>query len=59
MCDMRNEVLDNELKTRVPKQVKTKLREIAVSRHLKLSDILREAFREKIERDIQQKAATR
>jgi predicted transcriptional regulator len=55
---MRNEVLDNELKTRVPKQVKTKLREIAVSRHLKLSDILREAFREKIERDIEQKAAS-
>jgi hypothetical protein len=45
---MRNEALDAELKTRVPKQHKRKLREIAVSRHLKVSDILREAIREKI-----------
>jgi predicted transcriptional regulator len=49
--EMRNDVLDTELKTRVPKQVKKKLREIAVSRHLKVSDILREAFREKIDRE--------
>jgi predicted transcriptional regulator len=46
---MRDEALDAELKTRVPKQHKKKLREIAVSRHLKVSDILREAIREKIE----------
>lgn len=41
--------MDAELKTRVPKQHKKRLREIAVSRHLKVSDILREAIREKIE----------
>jgi hypothetical protein len=46
---MRDETLDAELKTRVPKQHKKRLREIAVSRHLKVSDILREAIREKIE----------
>jgi predicted transcriptional regulator len=46
---MRDEALDAELKTRVPKQHKKRLREIAVSRHLKVSDILREAIREKIE----------
>jgi hypothetical protein len=45
---MRNETLDTELKTRVPKEYKKRLREIAVSRHLKVSDILREAIREKI-----------
>ncbi len=53
--EMKNEVLDAELKTRVPKQHKKKLNEIAISRHLKVSDILREAIREKIE----QKAASR
>lgn len=47
--EMRDEALDAELKTRVPKQHKKRLREIAVSRHLKVSDILREAIREKIE----------
>jgi len=45
---MRDEALDAVLKARVPKQVKKKLREIAVSRHLKLSDIFREALREKL-----------
>jgi hypothetical protein len=49
--DMRNEALDAELKTRVTKQHKKRLREIAVSRHLKVSDILREAIREKIDRE--------
>jgi hypothetical protein len=46
---MRDQALDAELKTRVPKQHKRKLRAIALSRHLKVSDILREAIREKIE----------
>jgi hypothetical protein len=56
---MRDDDLDAEVKTRVPKQYKRKLREIAISRHLKLSDILREAFREKIARDLDQQKATR
>jgi predicted transcriptional regulator len=47
---MRNETLDAEIKTRIPKGQKRRLRELAVSRHLKTSDILREAIREKIER---------
>ena len=59
-CDaMRNEALDAELKTRVPRQHKKRLREIAAARHLKVSDILREAIREKLVRDIEQKAVTR
>jgi predicted transcriptional regulator len=56
---MRNDALDAELKTRVAKQDKKKLRQIADSRHLKVSDILREAIREKLIRDFEQKAATR
>jgi hypothetical protein len=50
--EMRDEDLDAEVKTRAPKQHKEKLREIAISRHLKLSDIVREAIREKIEREV-------
>jgi predicted transcriptional regulator len=53
---MRNEALSDELKTRVPKQDKKRFREIAESRHLKVSDIMREAIREKIERDLKQKS---
>jgi hypothetical protein len=51
---MRNEdeALDAELKTRVPKEHKKKVREMATSRHLKVSDILREAIREKIEQKV-------
>jgi hypothetical protein len=52
---MRDDALDAELKTRVPKQHKKKLREIAVSRHLKVSDVLREAIREKIQRESQRR----
>jgi predicted transcriptional regulator len=48
--------LDAELKTRVLKQHKRKLQEIAISRHLKVSDIMREAIREKIERERGKKA---
>ncbi len=55
--DMRNETLDAELKTRVPKEDKKKFRKIATSRHLKVSDILREAIREKIERDVEKAEA--
>jgi uncharacterized UPF0146 family protein len=56
---MKNETLDSELKARVPRQHKKKLHEIAISRHLKVSDILREAIREKLVRDIEQKAPAR
>lgn len=48
---MRDEVLDADVKARVPKTHKRRLRELAQSRHLKTSDILREAIREKIERE--------
>jgi len=48
---MRDDALDAELKTRVSKRDKKKLRKIAGSRHLKVSDVLREAIREKIERE--------
>jgi predicted transcriptional regulator len=56
---MRNETLDAELKTRVPKQDKKRLHEMAAARHLKVSDILREAIREKLVRDFEEKAAVR
>jgi hypothetical protein len=56
---MKNEVLDAEVRARVPKQYKKKFREIAISRHLKVSDILREAIREKLLRDFEQKTALR
>ena len=45
---MPQEPLDAEIKTRVPKQHKLQLEKIATARHLKLSDILREAVREKL-----------
>lgn len=35
-----------EIKTRVPKLVKRKLKAVADARHLDLSDIAREAYRE-------------
>lgn len=57
--EMRNETLDAELKTRVPKQDKKRLHEMAAARHLKVSDILREAIREKLVRDFEEKAAVR
>lgn len=46
---MKSEVLDAEVKTRIPKAHKHRLKAMAISRHLKLADILREAIREKIE----------
>jgi hypothetical protein len=56
---MKEERLTHELKTRLPKDHKIALQVMADLRYLKLSDILREAIREKIERDIEQKAASR
>lgn len=42
---MRTELLNEQIKTRVPEQVKRDLEAIAKSRHLELSDIVREALR--------------
>lgn len=47
MPQMRaKEVLDAELKTRVPKALRVAFERIAESRHLKVADVLREACRE-------------
>lgn len=48
---MREELLDETVKTRLPKAHKKSLRAIAISRHLKVADVIREAIREKIARD--------
>jgi len=42
------EALDAEIKTLLPKEHKDRLQVIARRRHLKLSDILREAIRDKL-----------
>ncbi len=46
---MEQEVLDSEVKARIPESQKQRLQAIAQARHLKLADIIREAIREKIE----------
>lgn len=43
-----SELLDAEVKARVPEAQKERLQAIARSRHLKVADIVREAIREKI-----------
>jgi hypothetical protein len=48
---MREELLDETVKTRLPRAHKKSLRAIAIARHLKMADVVREAIREKIERD--------
>lgn len=45
---MEQEVLDSEVKARVSEAQKHRLQELANERHLKVSDIIREAIREKI-----------
>jgi len=45
---MDGDILDAEVKTRIPKADKKRLQAIADARHLKLADILREAIREKL-----------
>lgn len=45
---MPQEILDAEIKTRLPQEHKNQLVRIAVARHLRVSDILREAVREKL-----------
>jgi predicted transcriptional regulator len=44
-----SEPLEGEIKARVPLADKKRLQQLADSRHLKLSDLLREAIREKIQ----------
>ena len=51
--------LNAEVKTRVPRRYKIRIEAIATLRYLTVSDILREAIREKLDRDIEQKAASR
>jgi hypothetical protein len=48
---MDRDILDAEVKTRIPKAHKKRLQAIAIARHLKLADILREAIREKLSSD--------
>lgn len=45
---MDAELLDAEVKARIPKDQKKKLEGMARERHLKTADIVREALREKI-----------
>lgn len=45
---MDAETLDAEVKARIPEGQKARLKEIAIARHLKVADIIREAVREKI-----------
>ncbi len=45
---MDTQALDSEVKARIPEEQKRALRLIARERHLKVSDIVREAIREKI-----------
>lgn len=45
---MDTETLDAEVKARIPEGEKKHLQRIAIERHLKLADIIREALREKI-----------
>ena len=46
---MGTERLNADIKTRLPRELKEVLERIAARRHLDLSDICREAFREYIE----------
>ena len=48
---MEQEVLDSEVKARIPEKQKKRLQQLAKMRHLKPSDIIREAIREKIEKE--------
>jgi hypothetical protein len=50
---MDKEVMDSEIKTRIPIAYKKALAAIAAARHLKLADILREAIREKIQGNLE------
>lgn len=47
---MMTEKLECHIKTRVPEPIKSALETVAVERHLDLSDIAREAFREYLEK---------
>lgn len=49
---MDAETLDAEVKARIPEGQKARLQEIAISRHLKVADIIREAVREKISAEL-------
>lgn len=49
-AQMSTEKLEGQIKTRVPAEVKRELEDIAQNRHLDLSDIVREAFREYLEK---------
>lgn len=55
---MPHEILDAEVKTRVTSQQRDALQAKADARHLKLSDILREAIREKLARDTEPEVVT-
>jgi hypothetical protein len=50
---MDKEIMDSEVKTRIPIAYKKALITIAAARHLKLADILREAIREKIQGNLE------
>ncbi len=52
---MSTESLNEDVKTRIPKRMKTSLEAVAKERHLKVSDIVREALREKLERSQSEK----
>lgn len=54
---MSTPTLDEEVKARIPQGDKDKLQRMADFRHLKISDILREAIREKLTRESRRKAS--
>jgi len=54
---MSYETLNASVRTRVPKKIRTRLEEIAIARHLDLSDIIREALRVYLDSANRKKAA--
>ncbi len=54
---MGTEVLEKEVKVRVPKEIKRALSKLADERHLDLSDIAREAFRDFLAKNQPEKRA--
>lgn len=54
---MSHETLSEEVKVRVPETMKRELEELAVRRHLKAADLVREALRLYLQQNV--KACTR
>jgi hypothetical protein len=51
-AQMKEQSLDAEVNTRISRQHKKQLKDLALSRCLKVADIVREAIREKLAREV-------